>query len=156
MNEFNKAKEIALHFLDYKMRTEKEIYYRLKKEDYNDEIIEEVICFLKEYNCINDKYYVEMFVREKSKLNPIGKNKILYELNNKGIKKEIVNTVLEELEFDEFMLIDKILNDKFDFNNLNNLKDEISYLEKNKIYNYLTRRGFNSSIILSELNRKHR
>jgi len=49
-----KAKNKALKFLSYRMRSTKEVMDKLKREGFQDFIIQDTIDYLKNYNLIDD------------------------------------------------------------------------------------------------------
>src|SRR5881227_2174236 len=59
------AKRIALHYLNYRSRSEKEIRERLAKEDIPEEIVARVLEFLKDHNFVNDETWSRSFVHDK-------------------------------------------------------------------------------------------
>lgn len=131
-----KAQDTAINFLSYRMRTKKEIENKLREKDYSFEIIEKVTNFLEKYNYINDYQFAVSYVRECQKLKPKSKRMIKYELALKGIKEDIVEEAFLETDINDFENALKILNKKFKFIDKEDLK------QKNKIYNYLSSKGF--------------
>lgn len=93
--EWLKAKDKALKFLSYRQRSQKEIEDKLKKEGFNDEIIEKTVDFLKSYNLIDDIAFAKNFMMDKSNINKYGPERIRYELYMRGISKDIIDEVLE-------------------------------------------------------------
>lgn len=91
-----KAKDKTLKFLSYRQRSHKEIIDKLKKEGFNDEIIEKTIDFLKSYNLIDDMAFAKNFMMDKSNINKYGPERIRYELYMKGISRDIIDKVLED------------------------------------------------------------
>lgn len=82
--------------------------------------------------------YAEHLLKNKN----FSKNHIKQELFYKGIDKEIISDVLEELEFDNTQAVINIINKSY----LNKLKAEGG---KNKVINALMRKGFSYSDIKS-------
>jgi regulatory protein len=89
---YSQAMNYAVRLLSFHMRTAKEIAERLAKKDYEQETIAEVIRRLQELGYINDHNYVESYVR--SKIKPTGSRRLQYELINKGVAKDIIDTEL--------------------------------------------------------------
>jgi regulatory protein len=132
---FGKAKNRACNYLGYKCRTKKEIIVKLK-DDFNLDIIEEVLLFLEKYNYIDDYKYCIAFISEKMRLKGYGKIRLKYELKNKGVDDDVINKAIDELDIDELSVAIKLINKKTN-GNIN-----LDIKEKNKIYGFLTRRGF--------------
>lgn len=130
----------ALELLTLKDYTSFEIKTKLNKKGYDDDVIENVIYKLIEYNFINDERYANNYLNYSLKHKKHGKNKIIYSLRQKGIDKSILNN----LNFDndkeyEYALI---LGEK-KFNKLTEDKNK-----KEKIYRYLLSRGYNIGAVL--------
>jgi regulatory protein len=89
---YSQAMNYAVRLLSFRMRTAKEIAERLAKKDYEQETIAAVIRRLQEIGYINDHNYVESYVR--SKIKPTGSRRLQYELINKGVAKDIIDTEL--------------------------------------------------------------
>lgn len=133
---YNKALEL-LSFKDY---TSFEIKTKLYKKDYDDDVIENVINKLIEYNFINDERYANNYLSYSLKYKKHGKNKIVYSLRQKGIDKSILSSLSfdEDKEY-EYALI---LGEK----KFNKLKEDKN--KKEKIYRYLLSRGYNIGVTL--------
>lgn len=88
-----RVKERALYLLKSMDRTEEEIRAKLKKGYYSTELIDYAICFLKEYNYIDDLRYAKNYIRtytgKKSRKN------IQQNLYLKGISKETAEEAFE-------------------------------------------------------------
>ena len=97
--ELSKAYQAALHYLNYKMRTEKEIRDYLVKKDYAT--IEPVIERLKEHRLINDKEYAKSFVRTNWQLKTEGPKKIERSLLEKGLTADEIAYGLTEYAMED-------------------------------------------------------
>src|SRR6185312_16264753 len=84
------AKRIALHFINYRARSEKEVRERLVKEEIPDEIITRVIEFCRGYNLINDEAWAKAFTNDKLRKKLVSSRQLEQELRMKGIDKEII------------------------------------------------------------------
>ncbi|GEK90868.1 recombination regulator RecX [Alkalibacterium kapii] len=92
--EMSKAYQAALHYLNFKMRTEKEIREYLIKKEYT--AIEPVIERLKEHRLINDREYAKSYVRTTWQLKAEGPKKIERSLYEKGLTASEIAYGLEE------------------------------------------------------------
>ena len=142
--EQKKANDYALNLLSYRARSEKEIYDKLKGKGYEDSIINATINMLRRYNFINDVEYAKMFVREKMNLSKNGSYKIKQKLYLKGINRDIIDNVMEELidEEDEFEKALAIAEKKVQ--SYGNIED---YKKYRKLNDFLLRRGFDYDIV---------
>src|SRR3712207_807163 len=98
-DNFIKAKSRSLRYLGRSYKTEKEVRKKLEECEYNEEVINRVIEFLKEYDFINDDRYTELFIKEKLKKH--GKNKIKYDLKLKGVDEKLINEKINSLDEDK-------------------------------------------------------
>lgn len=142
-----KAKNLAYTFAAYKMRTEFEVRQRLKQKDYSQNIIQQAIEFLYEFNLLDDSKYANLFVKEKSITKVWGVNRIKNELFRKGVDENIIESAIanffpKEDSFAKAIKIAekkyKILCKKYDIRKSQQL-----------LYGFLQRKGFNSEIIKS-------
>ena len=142
-SEFNILLFKSLNFLSYRMRTEKEIMDRLLKETNDFNIIGEVITYLKDNNYIDDIVFTKNFYENKSYYNNWSSKKIIYELQNKGISREKFNEIITETYENDYNNAKKLVEKKYKTLKIGN----DNYKFKNKVYTYLTNRGFSYDII---------
>ena len=137
----NEAKEVALRFLSFRRRTEKEIKDKLKKKGFDERTIKSTIAKLKDYDLINDSEFATAWVKERLAYKPRGKKLLRQELWKKGIKKDIIDQVTEELCQGE---------DKSASELLEKIKKRYKNLEPNvarrRMLSLLLRRGFSYEI----------
>ncbi|NIM99982.1 MAG: RecX family transcriptional regulator [candidate division Zixibacteria bacterium] len=131
------AKEAALKFLSFRRRTEKEVRDKLKKRGFDNGTIRRTIENLKDYDLINDVEFATAWVNERLAHKPRGKKLLRQELWKKGIKREIIDQVTEELCKDE---------DKAASELLEKIKRRYRHLEpqvaRRRMLSLLLRRGF--------------
>lgn len=83
----------CLHYLSYRRRTGWELEEYLRKKNYNQEIITEAINKLNYYKMIDDRAYIKSFIADKRLGNPVGKNKLLFDLRKKGISEDLLDNI---------------------------------------------------------------
>ena len=83
--------------LKFRQRSRKEIYDRLKKKKFDEEIINETISFLKNKGFIDDQLFAKAWIESRIK-KPLGLRKIRQELNLKGIDKQIIDSQIGEIK----------------------------------------------------------
>ena len=131
---FEVAKEKALRYLVTAKKTEYEVRNKLKKSNFEESIIDNVISYLKDLDYINDNDYIDAYIRQCMRL----QNYSIYEIKNKllqkGIKKDIIDKKLEVLRQSNYEqeLVNKLLNSK------------LKNMEEIKQKQYLYRRGFSN------------
>ncbi|MBO0477338.1 recombination regulator RecX [Vagococcus sp. DIV0080] len=91
----------ALSYLNYQLRSEKEIKDHLKKKEISSEGIRYVINKLKEINLLDDLVFAESYVRTVMKTQDKGPQQIKQSLIKKGISEEHIEKSLEQFFFDD-------------------------------------------------------
>ncbi|MDL2224634.1 recombination regulator RecX [Eubacteriales bacterium OttesenSCG-928-M02] len=92
------AMDRALHYIGYRMRTEKELSDYLAKKEYDSGEIDEVLTRLKEYGYVDDMAFCREYILQRIAQRPVGKRKLEYDLIKKGIPKETIQACM--LEYD--------------------------------------------------------
>lgn len=131
-----RAKLRAMHLLERMDRTEAELYDKLKRDLYPEDIIEIAMRYMKSFGYLGDVGYAKRFVE--SRQGSKSKLEIKMSLLQKGVSKEIISEVLEVYyhEQDESVAIQKLLEKK------RFMAETATEEEKRKIYGYLMRKGF--------------
>ena len=128
---FEVAKNKAIKYVGISRKTEQEVYRKLKTQGFHEDIIMEVIEYLKELGYINDDDYVDAYIRQCMRLLDYSTYEIRQKLLQKGINKYIIDDkvgTLEESDYND-LLLNKLLNGKC--KNMDDLKKK----------QYLFRRG---------------
>lgn len=131
---FKRARERVLYLLKASDKTEQELVRKLKDGGYPKEAIEYAVGFVKEHRFINDedygKRYVEFNSRRKSE------KQIQFELQRKGLDKEMIRDILKEQSVDEEAQIQAYIRKKrID-------PQELDRKERSKVMASLGRKGF--------------
>lgn len=139
-DEFNRAKNIALSKISYAQKTSFEVEKILKENDFSSDSIEKTIDFLNDYGILNDELYVKSYVSDKHNIARWAKNKISYSLKAKKINEDLINTYLDQIS------------DEDEYENAYNFavkkaRNDFSIENKQKIYRYLSGKGFDFDII---------
>ena len=93
-NKNYEAYDLALSYIEVKMRNRKEIVKYLTKKEYSDNEINYVLNKLDELNLLNDKSYIVAFINDKVNLGLDGPLKI---------KKCLVELDFNECDIDEYL-----------------------------------------------------
>ena len=152
-DEFMKCKSSALKIVERSYKTEKEIFNKLITKEYSKESINRTIEFLREYNLINDRNYVKMYVKDKLKSQ--GKNKIKYNLKRKGISDELIIEELSKID-DEDSKNGAIILAQKKYNELKRRESD-QYKLSQKLYRFLISKGYNydlASDVMKEVIKK--
>lgn len=98
IEEFDKEKTRVLRYILYKKRTEQEIRNKFSKT-IEENLLEDIIEYLKEAEYINDKEYIEKTINNFIALKNLSIREIQYKLANKGLKRnDIENYIYENRE----------------------------------------------------------
>lgn len=100
---FNKATDL----LSRRDHSERELLLKLRQRGFKEEA-EEAVEKLKYYGYIDDRRFVENYVKELIRVKHYGKRRISDELYRKGIDREIISEILENTEFDENEIVSLI------------------------------------------------
>ena len=143
--DFEKAKLGAFRLLMYRLRSCDEIRQKLKQKKFLPQTIEKLIVFLKEKKFLNDVEFAKSWIKYR-KENNFGNKKIIYELLMKGIDKQTINRLLNEVDskYKDDRLIQELTKNKFE-RILKSCRDPIK--AKRRLYGYLSRRGYYSQDI---------
>lgn len=135
-----RAKQKALAILKFMDRTEIELRQKLSRAGYNDAIIEKTIAYITSYGYINDERLAAAYTR--SRKNTKSKLVIKTELMQKGIEKDIIDSIFQE-EYDnkdqedsELIALKKAIAKK------TRDPEALEYEEKQKLIASLYRKGF--------------
>jgi len=139
--QVKKARIDAIKFISYKIRACKEVYQRLEKLDYGNEIIELTIESLIKDKYLDDLDYARRYTRTKIKLNKISRKQLEIELAQKGIRDDIISAVDELDDIDEYGDIRKIVEKKYCIEELRDSKKKL------KAMKYLYSKGYGTELI---------
>ena len=144
IERLKQGKKRALHLLEKRDYSRQELFARLEKDGYEQEYIEEILCYLDSFHYLDDERYAETFTRYKKE--KMSRQQIKQKLMQKGVSREVIENVIdEEYDLDESIHIRKLL-EKKNFSSVS-----VDEGEFRRMYNYLLRRGFHSNDILKEM-----
>lgn len=135
--EFDKLKSKVLKYVLYKKRTELEV--REKFSDVEENSLEDIIEFLKEYNYINDEEYIERSILEYRALKNLSIKEINYKLLQKGINKNILENYISA-HYEELL--------EFEKNSAKNIfRKKSNNMEVQDIKDFLYKKGYRNESI---------
>lgn len=143
--------EKGIFLVSLKDRTQKEIFLKLSEKYRNKEMIKKAVYRLNELGYVNDLNYAISYINNKK----YGKNRILYNLFQKGISKETLEMAYQEIEKEKKEDIDdrkleKILEQKM--KKVLNSEDTMQKKkEEQKLIQYLVRQGFSLDKIFEKI-----
>lgn len=133
LEEFDKEKTKVLKYILYKKRTENEIRTKFSRE-IEENLLEDIIEYLKDARYINDYEYIEKAVNEYKLLKNMSVKEIEYKLYSKGISRRLVEQYIEENEEE--------LNEYEKSSAKNIINKKLSLKEEKEIIGYLLRKGY--------------
>lgn len=138
---------IAIKYLNTKLRTEKEIRKKLK--DYLESDINYTVNRLKDEGYLNNALYIKSFVNDSINLKMMGPKKILFSLKKLGFKDNEIEEYLDS--FNEDIWLDKI--DKYIDKKIKSNHNTSASILKHKIMQELINKGFSNNLILREISK---
>lgn len=142
-----KAQDTALYYIGYKMRTEKEVRKKLEEKEFSEAVSDKVIEFLKKYNYLNDLEYTKKYIKHRENSSPRSAYAIKYELKQRGITDKII----ENSEIDD--KVEEVEGALFWLNKKTKGKLPTDFKEKNKVIQFLQRKGYRYDIITQAFDR---
>ena len=156
--EYQKIYDYALRLLSYRARSIEEVKRKLvvfaKKRKIEESFIGKIIADLTTQKLLDDTSFALWWIEQRNTFRPKGVRALQMELRQKGIEKEIIDTVLEkspDSTKQELELAKSLIKRKFPDTHLG--KEEV----RKKIAGFLARRGFSwdiVSIVLDESSEK--
>ena len=146
---FNKARQYAFLLLKFRPRSSKEIAQRLKKKDFDQKTIKEITLYLEEKGFLNDREFTRAWIESRLKRR-FGFNRIRRELGIKGIDKQIIDLETQEIKkrYSEEDTLIQLAEERW-----RKLSGIPAQKAKQRLFGYLTRRGFSPEIIIETVNK---
>jgi len=91
----------ALLLINHRPRTEQEIRQKLAEKRYSIDQIDLTVEKLRESSLVQDETFARMWVENRNQLHPRSRRLISYELQRKGVAKELIETALEGSKDDD-------------------------------------------------------
>jgi regulatory protein len=114
-------------------------WYKEIEEDQLEDIIEEIITKLKEYDYLDDEEFAFQFITSRIRTKPRGKQVLVSELMSKGVNKDLAKEKVDELVADEYDVLRRVYEKKY--------KGDKITIRDNKKIDFLKRKGFNWDLI---------
>jgi regulatory protein len=144
--ERDKAYEHAIRFIGYRTRSRLEVVRRLHDKGYSSEVVMDTVERLQNEQYLDDEAFARFWLENREQFRPRGQQALRYELRQKGVVDEVIDTVLVDLD-----------EDKLAWAAVESKLDHWKRLEekefKTKLIGYLSRRGFNYDITRNVIDR---
>lgn len=132
----------------YQERSHKEVRNKLYELGCTTPEVEENISELIQKDMLNEERYARAIARGKFRMKQWGKRKIIEQLKFQQVSEYCIKKGLSEIDESEYFDTAKKLAEK----KLGEVKGGKEYIRKQKVYRYLTQKGYESHIINSALN----
>ncbi|MEK4300663.1 recombination regulator RecX [Oceanobacillus sp. FSL W8-0428] len=146
-DNLHKIYTLTIHFLSYRIRSEKEIIMYLQKKEVEDEQIAVIMQRLKKEKLLDDQQFADMFVRSRMNTSSKGPKIIEQELFEKGITGQIAANALEQytpvLQKEK---IQKLLGKKIKQTSKDSFQKQI-----NQAKNMILQKGFNQQLVFAAI-----
>lgn len=142
VDEGSRATDAAVHFIAYRPRSEREVRDRLRKREYSDEAIEIAIEKVQYWGYLDDAEFARLWVDNRVQHRPRGERLLAQELRQKGIDRDVISTVLEETELNEYDAALELARKRAP--RLANLDEQT---RERRLSQYLARRGYGWDVI---------
>lgn len=142
-SEYGKAYARALELILSRPRSEKEMKDYAWRKKWDEELSDRVLGKLRDKGYLDDEKFAQFWLRARTGGKPRSKRKISAELAQKGVKREIVDKVLNDYDDDSEMLALRKLVDK----------KRGKYPDEQKFMAYLAGQGFSYDIIKQALDK---
>ena len=133
LKQFDEQKTKVFKYITYKKRTEQEVRNKFRGQ-IEEEMLEEIIDYLKEAKYLDDYEFIEKQVREYMNLKTLSITEIKFKLATKGLDRKLIEKYIdnnyEELKEYEQRCIDKIRAKK------------AGTMEEQEVNQYLYKKGY--------------
>ncbi len=142
VDEGSRATDAAVQFIAYRPRSEREVRDRLRKREYSDEAIEIAIEKVHHWGYLDDAEFARLWVDNRVQHRPRGERLLAQELRQKGVDRDVIATVLEETELNEYDAALELARKRAP--RLANLDPQTA---ERRLSQYLARRGYGWDVI---------
>lgn len=148
--DLNSGRNYLFRLIKFRIRSEKELKDKLKARQYDGPTIEELIAYFKRLGYVNDKEFARSWIDYRLS-KPLALRAIEAELKQKGIGREIINELISEKKgtLNEFEIARELAKKRLEKIRCRKDKDDKI---RQKLYYYLSRRGFSSDIVSEVIN----
>ncbi|UOQ92609.1 recombination regulator RecX [Halobacillus shinanisalinarum] len=143
----HKTYTLAINYLTFRMRSEKEIHDYLLKKEAEEEHIDEIINRLKKEKLLNDQEFANSLVRTRMQTSSKGPLLVKKELIEKGVKPQLAEEALDYFPFNK--RVEKAV--KFAKKKLNSDRKKSHRQQIQNVQQTLMQKGFQTDVIKEAL-----
>jgi len=133
----------AARYCAYRERSSQEVYDKLSAMGVEGADADGVIDMLRTEGFLDDHRFAKAYVHGKFEIKQWGRIKITYGLKAKGIPSSVISEALELLDEDQYMATLRKLAER----KLANERENHPLKKKNRLYRYLTGKGYEAYLI---------
>ena len=93
-----KAKNVALGFIEYRPRSIAETRQHLRKKEYPEAVVERVVERLEAVDLLNDAAFARYWVEQRETFKPRSKRALQHELRQKGVDRTLIEDAVAEVD----------------------------------------------------------
>lgn len=138
-DELDKAYDQAIRFLGFRPRSQREIERYLHDKKYGPEVIHHIIERLRAEKYLDDEAFAQFWLENRERFRPRGRQALRYELRQKGLSNDLIETALDTVDEDEAAWA-AVAGKLHQWHSL----DEPAF--KQKVMAFLSRRGFDYDV----------
>jgi regulatory protein len=135
-DEHERAYQSALHYLGSRPRSSAEVQRNLHEKGFGEDTITTAIARLLEHHYLDDEEFARYWLDNRNRFRPRSAKAIRYELRQKGVDREAIESALQELDEDEAAWVAAA-------GKLSRWRDLPQEEFERKLSAFLARRGFN-------------
>jgi regulatory protein len=138
-DERHKAYDQALRYLSFRARSRREMEGHLGEKGYSPQVVTATVERLLDESYLDDEAFARFWLENRERFRPRSQRALRYELRQKGIAAELIDSLLTDLDEDELAWA-AVEGKVIQWQNL----DEEEF--KKKVLGFLNRRGFNYEV----------
>jgi regulatory protein len=137
-----------MNYCVYQDRCHQEVENKLKDLEMYEDAQAYIISKLIEEDFLNEERFARSYARGKFRIKKYGRVRIKRELKAKGISAYNLNAAMSEIEEDDYFNTLRALAEQ----KLKTIKEPNEYKKRQKLYQYLTYKGYESELIYDVIN----
>ena len=150
-NELYEIKSSAFRLLARRLHSKKELKNKLAQKKFRKDLIEQILDDLEDKKYLDDVEFAERYASEKISLKKIGVERLKGELFQKGIARDIIDSVISKYDNDPLIMENALVVAQKKMNELSRKKFN-KLQKKQKLYQFLRSKGFQGDVIGNTIN----
>lgn len=140
-----RAREAALRLLAHRPRTEVELRQRLMRKGFTEEVAAACVADLLARGLLDDAAFAEMFTRDRVRLNPRGRRRVVQELRGRGVEADVASAAVDDVLREE--AVDEAALAREAARRWRPRRGEEAPRARRRLAGYLARRGFGADTV---------